>query len=904
MHENPPRPRSTLSPVTSTPTVEAPAPHDNLTAAEARERAALISNLAYTVSLSLSDDPSAATFESATDLTFDCAVDGVETFVDLTAAMVDSVVLNGRTLAAGAHRFNGRRLRLSGLRAGANRLHVRALCEYQVHGVGLHRLTDPVDGRVYVYTHFEPFDAHKVLACFDQPDLKATVQMSVTAPSSWRVCGNARVIGTEPAGGRTTTHFNTTPPLPPYLIAIVAGAYHIIESSHRGIPLSIWCRESLMQWVDDQAVDIFEVTRRGLDFFETYFGFAYPFDAYNQLFVPEFNMGAMENPACVTFNETYVFRGRATETMLARRAETILHEMAHVHGFGDVVTMQWWGDLWLNETFATYMANLALSRATRFTNAWVDFANTVKSIAARQDQLETTHRIADDIPDTDSVRQNFDGITYHKGAAVLRQLVAWVGDDAFMHGVQDYFRRYKWGNATLDDFLDCLRRASGRDVSRFARDWLQTTGMNTLRPAYAVRDDRYASFAVEQSATPEHPTLRSHRVAIGLYDRDQLGALRRRERIEVDVEGALTKLPDLVGHKAADFILVNDDDLTFAKLRFDERSVQTLLESLSRLDDPLARALSWAALWDMTRDAELPARRYVEIVARHAPAEREILLVERVIGQALAAIDQFGDPANRTAARSRLHEVAVAQLRHVEPGSDTQSAWFRCSASTSDAPEELDHLAALLDGREHVERMPIDTDLRWFLAGQLADQGRFGATEINEEIARDPTDIGRRRGAACLAARPTPQAKEEAWAILNDPRAAVPPEWRAAIDRELSLSAMATIMSGFYVVSSSVGGFMARGPEPDLLRPYVARYAEALPGLWEQRSIEEAETFTELLFPRHYPDARTLALVEQLLADATLPSIAIRLLREGRDGLLRARRAQEADRSAAASSSA
>ena len=890
--------------MTSTSTVEAPAPHDNLTAAEARERASLLSNLAYSVALGLSDDPAAATFESATAVTFDCAVEGAETFINLAAESVEKVVLNGRTLDAAAHRFDGRRLRLPSLSAGTNRLDVEARCEYQVHGVGLHRLTDPVDGRVYVYTHFEPFDAHKVLACFDQPDLKATVAMSVSAPPAWRVCGNARVVSVQPSNGRTITRFNVTPPIPPYLIAIVAGTYHVIESTHRGIPLSIWCRESLVRWVEDQALDILDITRSGLDFFERYFGFAYPFDEYNQLFVPEFNMGAMENPGCVTFNETYIFRGRPSETQLARRAETILHEMAHVYGFGDVVTMRWWGDLWLNETFATYMANLAMSRATRFTNAWVDFANTVKSIAARQDQLETTHRIADDVPDTDSVRQNFDGITYHKGAAVLRQLVAWVGDDAFMRGVQDYFRRYKWGNATLDDFLDCLRRASGRDVSRFARDWLQTTGMNTLRPVFTERDGRYASFAIEQTATPEHPTLRSHRLGIGLYDRDREGGLRRRELVEVDIEGPLTEIRDLVGHRAADFVLVNDGDLTFAKIRFDERSVQTLFESLSRLEDPLARALCWAALWDMTRDAELPARRYVEIAARHAIAETEILLVERVIGQAQAAIDQFGDPANRPAARARLHRVALEQLARVEPGSDIQSAWFRCSAMTADEDGDLERLEALHDGREEIGGLSVDTEMRWFITGVVSAAGRADAARINAEIDSDPTDIGRRRGAACLAARPTSQAKEEAWVILTEPDTPVPADWRKAVDRELSLSAMSTIMAGFYVISTAVGGFMARGRNPEVLRPYAARYAETLPRIWEHRSVEEAETFTELLFPRHFVDDEAVGRIERLLAREDLPQIAIRLLREGRDGLLRARRAQEADRRAATSSSA
>ena len=883
-------------------TVEAPAPHDNLTELEASGRASLLTNLTYSIALALSGEPGAETFGSRTEITFD-AVDGASTFIDLAAEVVDRVDLNGRVMDAREAGFDGHRLQLTGLRASGNRLLVHARCAYSVHGIGLHRLVDPVDGRVYVYTHFEPFDAHKVFACWDQPDLKGTVQMTVRAPSSWRVCSNARVLSTEAAGDDTVTRFNTTPPLPPYLVALVGGPYHVITSAHKDTPLSLWCRESLVEYLEEQAADIFEVTRAGLDFFEGYFGYPYPFDEYGQLLVPEFNMGAMENPGCVTFNEAYVFRGRASETQLARRAETILHEMAHVCGFGDVVTMKWWGDLWLNETFATYMANLAMSRVTRFTNVWVDFANTVKSVAARQDQLETTHRIADDVPDTDSVRQNFDGITYHKGAAVLKQLVAWVGDDAFMRGVQDYFRTYRWGNATLHDFLDCLGRASGRDVSRFAHDWLQTTGMNTLRPVFSVDENgRYTQFAVEQTATAQHPTLRLHHIAIGLFDRDDAGELRRRNSVHVDIDGALTNVPALVGEPGADFVLVNDDDLTFAKLRFDDRSVQTLLDGLSRLDDPLARALAWAALWDMTRDAELPAQRYVEIVARHAPAEQEILLVERVLGQAVAAIDQFAAPEYRHTAMRRLHDVAREQLNSVQPGTDLQSAWFRTTAATAEDDVSLERLQAVLEQRAEVPGLSLDRELRWLLVGVLAAQGVFDADRINAEVQSDPTDIGRRRGAACLAARPLAEAKEQAWGIFIDPDSPPPAAWRTALDRRISLSTLATIMAGFGVISTPVAGFL-RGRDRDLLRPYIERYAQYLPDLWEHRSVEEAETFSEILFPRLFPDDDTFAMVESLLGNSALPPAAIRILREGRDGLHRARRAQDADRSAATSSS-
>ena len=616
---------------------------DNLTEKEARARGALISNLSYEISLSLSDDPDTETFESANTVVFDAALEGSETFINLAARSIDDCTLNGARLSPGEHAFDGNRLWLRGLRGGSNRLTVTAHCEYQHTGVGLHRFRDPIDGRMYLYTQLAPFDAHKVVACFDQPDLKARVSLAVSAPTAWKVCANASLLRAEVYDNSTTWHFKMTPPLPPYLFAFAAGGYHDVKRTHREIPMALWGRESLANWIDAQAEEIFEVTASGLDFFERYFGFTYPFDEYNQLFVPEFNFGAMENPGCVIFNEAYIHRGQASDAQLQRRAETILHEMAHVHGFGDVTTMRWWSDLWLNETFATYMAKLAMEKSTRFTNAWVDFATNVKSIAARQDQLVTTHQIADTVPDVRSVFQNFDGITYQKGASVIRQLEAWIGDDAFMRGVQDYFKRYGWGNADLEAFLDCLHRASGRDLTRWGKDWLQTTGLNTFRAHLAEQDGRYTTFAIDQTAIPTHPTLRAHRAGVGLYEYDAKGVLRLRRRVETELTGALTPIGELVGERVCDLVLLNDGDLTFAKLRFDPRSLETLKADLSKLADPLARALCWAAMWDLTRDGEMPAREFVELVARHAPADQELT--------ACRACDQPGTIRDRTLRR-------------------------------------------------------------------------------------------------------------------------------------------------------------------------------------------------------------------------------------------------------------
>jgi aminopeptidase N len=871
------------------------APADNLTQEEAERRAGLISSLEYTIELTLSNDPAVPTFRSVTTVAFDVAAGGAATFIDLSAVSLDEVMINGRQDPEAADRYSGARLELVGLRPGRNELRVVATCAYHTIGVGLHRLVDPVDGEVYVYTHFEPFDAHKVFACFDQPDLKGTVTMHVTAPPVWSVCGNARVVAREEENGAVRWSFNRTPLIPTYLVAIVAGAFHIVRERHGDVPMSLWCRESLATYLDREAGDIFEVTRQGLDFFRDYFGLEYPFDEYNQLFVPEASMGAMENPGCVTFNEIYIFRGKATENQLLRRAETILHEMAHVHGFGDVATMRWWGDLWLNETFATYMSQLAIDDATRFDNAWVDFANTVKSVAARQDQLVTTHRIADSVPDTDSVRQNFDGITYHKGASVMRQLAAWVGDDAFRAGVQDYFRRYRWGNATLQDFLDCIARASGRDVSSWSRQWLETTGMNVLRPEAPAHEGRYADFAVLQTAAkPEHPTLRTHEVSVGLYDLQTDGHLRRRTTVPVEVSGERTAVAVLRGEPVADLVLVNDLDLTFAKLRFDDRSVRTLLDHISALDDPLPRSLCWAALWDMTRDAELPTRRYVDVVARHARREDEPALIERVLSQAIAAIDQFAEPSSRDRLREHLHDAAREQVDALPAGSILRLSWARCLITTSVTAGHLDRLQALLEDREPIEGLPLDTDLRWLIVARLATTGRLTPADIKRELDRDPTDFGRRHAAASLAARPDPSAKSQAWEIICRPEAPVPDAWRAVVHVPVSLATLAAIMRGFAFGAFLEGGFHRSGQD-ELLRPYVTRYVDEVPRMWSERSVEDAEEFTESMYPRYLTDDPLVRALDQALGRDELPGPARRILQEGRDGTLRARRAREAD---------
>ena len=609
--------------------------NENLTRAEAQERASLIDSRAFDVRLDLTTG--AETFATTTTATFGCRAPGSSTWIDLIAPSVTSVVLNGASLDI-AECFEGARIALPNLLA-ENTLVVEAMGAYMNTGEGLHRFVDPVDDEVYLYTQFESADARRMYACFEQPDLKATFALTVTAPDHWKVVSNSPTpVPSAVSEGVARWEFAPTPRMSTYITALVAGPYHEVRDEYVGphgtYPMGVFCRESLAQYLD--ADDIFELTKQGFAFFEEQFKTPYAFGKYDQLFVPEFNAGAMENAGCVTFLEDMVFRSRVTDAAYEQRANTILHELAHMW-FGDLVTMSWWDDLWLNESFAEWASHFANVNATRYTDAWTTFSNQRKAWAYRQDQLPSTHPIAADMVDLDSVRVNFDGITYAKGASALRQLVAWVGEPEFLAGVTTYFGKHAWGNTELSDLLSELEVTSGRDLSNWTQEWLRTSGVNLMRPALTVDGaGNYASFAIlqEPPTSPEgiEPILRSHRMAIGLYDLND-GVLTRRERIELDVVGARTEVPQLIGTRQPDLVLLNDDDLTFTKIRLDERSWATAVDHLGQIDDSLARALVWGAAWDMTRDAEVSTGDYLSLVLSGVGVESDIGVVQVILRQ-------------------------------------------------------------------------------------------------------------------------------------------------------------------------------------------------------------------------------------------------------------------------------
>jgi aminopeptidase N len=859
----------------------------NLTRVDAERRAALLDVTGYTVELDLTDGsgaPGETTFATRTTVRFTCREPGAQSWIDFVGAGVSSATLNGTALDVSGYREDDG-IALPGLDA-ENELIVDATGRYMNTGEGLHRFVDPVDGAVYLYSQFETADCKRMFACFDQPDLKARYTITVTAPACWKVVSNATAEVEQGGPGGAAVHgFATSEILSTYLVALVAGPYaewrdeHVDETGR--IPLGIYCRASLAEHMD--AERLFTETKQGFDFYHRNFGIRYPFGKYDQLFVPEFNAGAMENAGAVTFLEDYVFRSRVIRSLYERRNETVLHEMAHMW-FGDLVTMRWWDDLWLNESFATFASVLCQAGATEYREAWTTFANVEKSWAYRQDQLPSTHPVAADIPDLQAVEVNFDGITYAKGASVLKQLVAYVGLDPFLAGLRAYFEAHKWGNATFDDLIGSLERSSGRDLSGWGSQWLKTTGLNMLRPSFDVDNaGAFTRFEVVQGgARPGAGELRTHRIAVGIYDDDASGKLVRTHRVEVDVEGERTAVPELVGVSRGLLVLVNDDDLTYCALRLDPGSLTTLIDRIGDIAEPLPRTLCWSSAWEMTREAELKARDFTALVAGGFGAETEIGVVQRLLLQAQTAIMSYADE-QWSAERGwpLLTDALRVRLDSAPAGSDAQLAVVNALAGSVLPEAVLDRLRQWLAGESVPDGLTVDTDLRWRLLHALIAHGAVGSgpTDDDPEAAiaaeqeRDPTSTGQRQAERAWALIPTPEAKERAWQ-------------RAVHDDELPNAVNEAIISGF-----------SHPAQRALLTPYVERYFADVADVWERRTSERAQPVVVGLFPAWAVDKATVDAADAWLADSAHPPALRRLVSEGRAGIVRALAAREFDRS-------
>ena len=710
--------------------------------------------------------------------------------------------------------------------------------------------------------------------CFDQPSLKATFSLTVTTPGHWEAVSNNPVESKVAKGDLVEWKFTTTPRITTYLDCLVAGPYSHVHDVYKGqkeIPLGIYCRKSMMQYLDPE--DIFLITKQGFEYFEKTFGLAYPFEKYDQIAVVDFNFGAMENAGAVTFREdVLVFRSHMPEKAYLSRANTILHEMAHMW-FGDMVTMSWWDDLWLNESFAEWSSYLALSEATRFKGAWSEFNSARKNWAYRQDQLSSTHPIIADMVDMEAVNANFDGITYAKGASVLHQLVAHVGRPQFIAGLQKYFAKHAWGNTTLDDLLVELEAASGRKLDAWVNTWLQTAGVNTLRPVLDIDGDTYKTITISQEA-PIVPAgskeLRPHRLAVGLYDISG-DSLKLRKSVELDVVGASTVVADLAGEKVADLLLINDRDLSYAKLRFDDRSIATLKTHLGKFDDALARALCWAAIWDMHRDAEISSADYIEIALNGLAGETDDAIVNIVLSQLTTSVEAYTKESNLNAYREKLADGLWALTNSCAPASDLQLLISRAFAINAQTEAQTANIRALLNGS--ASGLKVDADLRWYFLIALTERGATTKAELDAELAKDNTTTGNLAYETCLAAMPTSDAKAYAF--------------NKGLDAEAATSVRSAIVAGFQ-----------RPIQRKLLEPFVDLYFDNLITVWESRSYEPAAKFVTGFYPSWVVKQSTVDTTNAWLAGAgkDSPAVLRKLVKESQDGLIRALKVQALDK--------
>jgi aminopeptidase N len=844
-------------------------PGTNIKQVEAAERSALIKVSSYSIDLDLTTG--AENFRVKTTVKFAGLKPGATTFIDCVGSRVISAKLNGADFDP---KFDGESIYLPAL-AADNVLEIEHDGIYSNSGEGLHRFVDPADNEVYLYTQFETGDARRMYACFDQPDQKATFKISTITPKHWEVISNYGIESTkELDGDRKFTQFAESQVIATYVTAIVAGAYTSVHDEYKGektIPLGIYARKSFFKYVD--AENIFEVTKQGFAYFEKTFGLAYPFGKYDQIAVAEYNWGAMENVGCVTFHEdVLIFRSKVTERNYVSRATTIHHEMAHMW-FGDLVTMKWWEDLWLNESFAEWASYQSVSESTKWTHAWTEFNSLRKNWAYRVDQLTTTHPIATEMEDLDAVRTNFDGISYAKGASVLQQLVAHVGRENFIKGLRLYFAKHQYGNTTLKDLIDQLEAASGRDLTPWVSTWLRTAGVNTLRPVIAIDGDSYKSIAIKQEA-PLMPVgsteLRPHRLHVGLFDIAD-DKLVRRTSVELDIAGALTEVTELAGQKVADLVLVNDKDQTYAKLRFDDRSIATMKSHLGSLNDSLARGLIWASLWDSCRDGELSTSDYVAIALNALTTESDISIVAATYMQFETAIWAYSNPVKRDAVRAQVADATAVMLAAAPAGSDHQMQFAKAFANNAITPAHFEKIKAILDGSEN--GLVLDADLRWYVFLCGVKRGVFGRAEIEAESAKDKTAHGKQYTAYAYAALPNKEAKIEAFNSITQDN-----------------------------LSNTIHSYMCRGFNEnihhEILADFVDHYFDAILKVWETKGFEIAESTATLLFPSWVISDETVKKSQNWL-DVTGKDASHALRRavtEGRDAMSRAIKARNADK--------
>ena len=846
-------------------TQTAPASRDVLTQQEAEERSARVSNVSYRPGIDV--QKGASLYQGDVEIRFDLAGRG-DTFLDHRGKRIELLEINGKAVVP---RWNGFRLVLPGQQLQeTNTVHIVYENEYDHSGDGFHQFIDPEDGEEYLYTNFEPYEAHRLFPCFDQPDIKASYQLTITAPEEWAVIANSRAERIDPAGGgRLRYYFPATEPFSTYLFAIICGPYVEYREQHGDIDLGLYCRKSMAKYLDTD--ELFTISKQGLDFFAEFFDYPYAWGKYDQIFVPEFNAGAMENVGAVTHNEYMVFRDPPTDNQRRRRAETVLHEMAHMW-FGNLVTMRWWNDLWLNESFATYMSYLCLEHATRFTAGWQDFNAAIKNWAYREDQLVTTHPIAGEVEDTEQTFLNFDGITYGKGASVLKQLVKAIGMDGFRDGMRHYFKTHAFGNATLAQFLQSLETGSGQSLGEWSRLWLETPSLNTLRTEYESDGERITSLTLRQSAPEDYPYLRPHALDIGLFH--DAGTAVDVAVVPATIDSEVADVPEARGKPKPDLVLPNYADHAYAKVQLDDASVAFLREHVERFDDRLTRQLLWSALWNMVRDQQLKAQDYLELVRAKLPLEPSVELIDSTLGHAMAVLTRY-TPGETRDEQAHLMFQAAWDALHAAPQGDAQIVWARTLFGVAVVPEDIEKVTALADGEHTVEGLTIDQNMRWSLATRYASMDLPGAKErIEEEAQRDPSDRGQRARLQAEVSFPRPEVKAEAWERIHGEG-----------------------YGSLYMTAAAMGGFNW-WRQRELLTPYVDRFFENVVGVFERPNKEFATSYFGALFPSYRAERGVLERSQQLLSELNgrMPMLE-RKLREANDDLERAIKCQEFARS-------
>ncbi|ABM01120.1 aminopeptidase N [Shewanella amazonensis] len=808
-----------------------------ISAEQAANRSQRVSNVHYELDFNLNGS---AEFSATSKVRFQLGDTLSPLTLDLNKARITELLINGAKVYPN---YNGSYLTLNPrlLVSGENQVQVSFVRPHSTNGEGLHRFEDPVDGRVYLYSHFEPAAAQQMFAVFDQPDLKASYKVRVTAPADWHVVTTTRESSINAQGDMRVWDFPETPLLSPYNFSLHAGPYQVWQSSEARYPMRLFARQSIADKVTPQ--DWFRYTALGLDYFEQYFGIPYPFKKYDQLLVPDFLYGAMENAAAITFSESsFVSSGEMSLAQKQSLAGVIMHEMAH-QWFGDLVTMKWWNGLWLNESFASLMGTMALAKIPEFSHAWQSFYAGGKQRAYTLDSLVTTHPIEVPVPTSGNAFDNIDAITYQKGAASLRQLSILLGEEAFRRGVSAYLKQYSYRNATLDDFIGSLAQAAGRDLTQWTRDWLYQPGVNSIEAEFSCEGEQISHFALRQSAPADYPVLREQKVQVALFDADRHG-LHRDRVVEVTFKGARTEVPALVGRQCPKLVYPNYQDWGYVKVNLDARSFDTARSQLSRTEDPLLRAMLWQSLWDSVTDGKLPLQDFLATALINAPLEKDLQMSTQIIGklQSSAFYLQSANKGKGSFADKGLRALSQMSLRRAMESrgdKELQGRWFDAYISLAYGGEAIDHLNDLLDGASKVQGLEIDQDRRWDIIARLNRLDALGAERrVREELLHDNSDSGQKSAIRARVQRPDGSIKRQ-WLSKIAAGSEPFPKLRVA-------------MANLYqpeqrlLANASSDERLAMLPELDAKGPVFARSAATLiPGDCSQQGVDALSRYID-----------------------------------------------------------